>query len=129
MSTIEPEALTWTGLLAQWVRFAQASLALPDEADGSRWRASVTPVINLQAVTFALADLDRVAVPEQPLALDKAEIIIRESRAQLQRIWADFETPNSLCEIQRDAELAFETRRALLKRSFDGQAGDDSGMI
>ena len=54
----DPEALTWTGLLTQWVQFAQATLALPDEAEGPRWRASTPAIINLQAVTFAEQRVD-----------------------------------------------------------------------
>jgi hypothetical protein len=107
-----PEALTWTGLLAQWVRFAQASLALPDDADGSgsRWRASVPAIINLQAVTFALADLDRLAADELALALDKAEILISDNERLLAAIWNAGMTP-SLREICDDARATLDAAK------------------
>lgn len=106
MPSLKPEALTWTGLLAQWVQFAQASLALPDTVEGPRWRASVPEVINLQAVTFALADLDRLPADERPLALDKAQMLIEQSESQLQAIWPVQESRASLREIIADARLA-----------------------
>lgn len=108
----DPEPLTWTALLAQWVRFAQASLALPEEVQGDRWRASVPAVINLQAVTFALADLDRLKPDERALALDRAEILIRSNAAEIDSIWNQ-QMPSSLSEIARDAHLALKTAMAV----------------
>jgi len=115
VESLRPESLTWTGLLAQWVRFAQASAALPKgDAEGDRWRASVPAVINLQAVTFALGDLDRLAASERPLALDKAELIIRDSRRQLQELWGDAMTP-TLHELCNDADDALRARQMQLQ--------------
>jgi hypothetical protein len=34
---LHPDALTWAGLLGQWLDFARASVALPDDAEGRRW--------------------------------------------------------------------------------------------
>ena len=117
MSSLGPEALTWTGLLAQWIQFARASLALPEESEGPRWRASVASIINLQAVTFALADLDRLRSEERALALDKGELLIRRSAAELQRIWLPSALPDALEEIVADAQLALQTASA--KKSPD----------
>jgi hypothetical protein len=114
MSSLDANALTWTGLLGQWVQFAQASMALPDDADGPAWRASVGAVINLQAVTFALADLDRLPPDEQALAVDKAEILIRDSEARIDAAWRGAGAPESLREIVRDANAALESVRARL---------------
>jgi hypothetical protein len=110
---LRPEALTWTGLLAQWVRFAQASLALPAEGDGARWRASVPAIINLQAVTFALADLDRLPAHEHALALDKAEMLINSSVAELDGIWTGGITSPLLIEICDDAKAALRIRQGV----------------
>ena len=33
MTSIDPDALTWTGLLARWIEFAQASVAVPEEEE------------------------------------------------------------------------------------------------
>lgn len=110
MPPLNPEALTWTGLLAQWVRFAQASLALPkDQAgDADRWRASVPAVINLQAVTFALADLGRLPADERAVALDKAEMLINDNAQQLERIWREGSRSPALDEICADARAALQ---------------------
>jgi hypothetical protein len=111
MSSLQPEALTWTGLLAQWVQFAQASLALPADAESERWRSSVPAIINLQAVMFALADLDRLEADEHCLALDKAELVIRAAESSLAQVWKH--APASVSEILIDAHAALRARRAL----------------
>jgi hypothetical protein len=102
---LRPEALTWTALLAQWVQFAQASLALPDSVDGSQWRASVPAIINLQAVTFALAELERLNAGDRPVALDKARLLIDQSARELKSIWRAALSP-ALIEICEDAQAA-----------------------
>ena len=111
MSSLRPEALTWTGLLAQWMRFAQASLSLPKNAEGDRWRSSVPAIINLQAVTFAVADLDQLAPDERALSLDKAEILINQSSADIQRIWRNETHPEMITEIIADATTALRVQR------------------
>ena len=109
MSDLHPETLTWTALLAKWMQFAQASLSLPDDAEGDSWRNSVTAVIHLQAVTFALADLNVLSVADRPLACDRAELLINENTQRLQEVWHNQELPESLQEIIRDARLALKT--------------------
>ena len=112
MSSLQPEALTWTGLLTQWVKFAQASLTLPNDATGDRWRSSVPAIINLQAVTFALADLDRLDANEHALALDKAEMLIRASQRGLGQTWQS-NLPSQVEEILLDAHAALQARGAI----------------
>src|SRR5437870_11456667 len=107
---LQPEALTWTALLSQWVKFAQASAALPKDASGERWRASVPAVINLQAVTFALADLDRVPADEHALARDKAEMLITENADKLRRAWEGVARSLELEEIIAEAQKALRAR-------------------
>jgi hypothetical protein len=106
MSDLRPESLTWTSLLAQWMRFAQASLAIPEENDGVRWRASVPAIINLQAVTFALAELHQLPVDERALGIDKAQILIEKSEADLDRTWQGRDRSPMLIEIVSDARQA-----------------------
>jgi hypothetical protein len=106
MNHLRPDALTWTGLLTQWMKFAQASLAIPDNHDGPRWRSSVPAVINLQAVTFALADLEQLDPAERALAMDKAELLIDQNVNALHTIWNDGEISHSLREICDDARTA-----------------------
>jgi hypothetical protein len=100
---LHPEILTWTSLLSQWMRFAQAAVALPADAEGDRWRTSVPCVINLQAVTFALSDLARLPLDERALGRDRAELLIEDNAAKLADVWSDAAMPGSLAEIERDA--------------------------
>jgi hypothetical protein len=105
--------LTWPALLARWTAFAQSSLALPKNAAGDRWRAAVPAIINLQAVTFALEDLDRLTRPgEKALALDKAEIIIRSGTGQLHALWRGDVVPTELVALIHDAGTAIDAARA-----------------
>jgi hypothetical protein len=104
--SLEPETLTWTALLGQWIDFARGALALPDDAAGRAWKQSVTPVIELQAVTFALGDLGRLPAHEHAVALDKANILIDRAAAALGHIWSEEPTPASVREIILDARTA-----------------------
>lgn len=101
--SFQPDALTWTGLLARWIEFARSSVALPNDAEGERWRSSVAPIITLQAVTFALGDLDRLPAEERPLARDKAEMLIEQHVGQLEVIWRGVSLPPMLLELVEDA--------------------------
>lgn len=87
-SPLRSEVLTWTALLGRWIEFAQASIALPDDdRESANWKASVAPIINLQAVTFALGDLEHLPESEHALARDKAAILIERSESELLAIW------------------------------------------
>jgi hypothetical protein len=108
MSSMQPERLTWTALLGRWVQFAQASLALPRDAEGDRWRQSVPSIIALQAVTFALADLDRMAGEERSVAIDKAEILVRDHVRLVERIWSSDAVPMLIRELCQDAGRALQ---------------------
>jgi hypothetical protein len=108
MTELHPETLTWTALLGKWLDFARASVAAPREAEGDRWRAAVPAVINLQAVTFALADLAQLPVEDRSLARDRAELLINDNTAKLHEIWRGEEMPQSLVEISDDARVALE---------------------
>lgn len=103
--SLRPDALTWTALLSKWIEFAQSSVALPDDAEGQRWRDSITSIITLQAVTFALGDLDRLPAEERPLARDKAEILIQDHVRHIETVWRGVNLPPMLLEIVEDARL------------------------
>jgi len=106
MSNLRPEALTWTALLGKWIEYAQATVALPDDAEGARWKESVPAIINLQAVTFALGDIDHLPADEQALARDKAEVLINGAQQTLADIWNEAGWPDNVREIVNDARAA-----------------------
>ena len=106
--------LTWPALLARWTAFAQSSIALPKNFEGERWRAAVSSIINLQAVTFALAELDTLSAEgggERALALDKSDIIIRSATGQLHALWRAEPLPTELVTLTSDARLALAAAR------------------
>lgn len=74
---------TWPALLAHWFTFAQASIAFPQTPEGDRLRAAVPSIINLQAVTFALAELHLLQQADRPAAIDKAAHLIDQHAALL----------------------------------------------
>lgn len=100
-------AITWAALLARWTDFAQASLALPDDAEGEAWKASVPSIIELQAVTHALGELDELADDDRPAAIDRAELICQKAAKELYRVW-QHEPPHQVEEIIDDARAMFE---------------------
>lgn len=98
--------MTWAALLAHWTDFARSAVALPATPDGERWKRAVTPIIGLQAVTHALAELDRLAPEERPLALDRAEALIDRHERELRTAWVEDPLDPGLDEILRDARSA-----------------------
>jgi hypothetical protein len=100
------DGLSWSVLLARWTEFAQASLALPRDQEGGRWRAAVAPIIGLQATAFALADLGRLAPADRPLALERAEAGIRAHAAEIHALWTGEPLPESVAEVIDDARAA-----------------------
>lgn len=111
-STTAP--LTWTVLLAGFTRLAKASLALPADQLGDRWRNSIASIIALQSVTFALADLHRLDAAERPLALDKAEMLIAEHERLIRGLWSAAPVlPESLADLIIDARAALSAARTL----------------
>lgn len=98
--------LTWVMLLARWTALAKATVALPDDAAGDRWRNAITPIITLQAVTHALGELDELAPDERALGLDKAELLIQTNAQALHELWASEPLPGSVVELLDDARAA-----------------------
>jgi hypothetical protein len=107
---LHPEVLTWTALLGKWIEFAKASVALPRDGEGGQWRASVASVINLQAVTFALAEIGELPAEDRPVALDRAEVLVNDNRAALTAAWGEG-MPASLREAIDDARAALDMAR------------------
>lgn len=105
---------TWSLLLAKWIEFAKASVALPDDTpDGAAWKASVTHLITLQSVTFALGDAAGLPPAERRVARDRAAVSIREAAAALSKAWAAQPMPEQLLELMQDARDALRLMESL----------------
>ncbi len=98
--------MTWPGLLAKWTDFARASAAFPKTSEGDRWRASVPGIIALQAVTFALAEVDGLPAEERVVALARAEAVIDRQELALAALWG--ELGGELALLVGDARAALD---------------------
>jgi hypothetical protein len=97
---------TWAALLAQWTHFAQSALALPASGESGRWRRAVPDIIALQALTFALAQIDSLPAQEQRLGLDRAALGIKSHERSLTSLWSGHALPEPLSELLTDAHNA-----------------------
>lgn len=105
--------LTWPALLAQWTRFAQASVGLPRTREGDRWRRAVPAIIGLQAVTFAIRDLHVLPSDEQAFGLDKARVLTRRHGEELIALFGEEPLHPEVAALISDAysELALASER------------------
>lgn len=112
--------LTWPALLAHWTAFAQASLALPKNAEGERWRDAVPAIIGLQAIGHALGEVDRIGAEGGPAAaLDLAAVGIHKHAGLLRELWQGEPLHEELATMIDDA-------RAALAAAKNGCEGGDS---
>lgn len=95
--------VTWAVLLGRWVDFARSALALPDDAAGRRLRESVPDIIMLQAVWYALGEVDDLDADQRALGLDRAAVLIERHAASLRERFADEPLPELIGELIRDA--------------------------
>lgn len=110
---LHPESLSWAALLGRWLDLAAASTVLGEDQDGPQWRRSISSLVTLQAVVFALEEFHALEGEEKPVALDRAEVLVDDAREQLLDTWGD-QMPESLVEAVTDAEEAI----ALLETSM-----------
>lgn len=104
-------AVTWAGLLGQWVELAKSALALPQDEAGQRLRAAVADIIMLQAVAHALKQVKDLPAAERALGLDRAGLLIDKHEAAL-RARFGHQMPQQLNALVAEA-------RAELKRQED----------
>jgi len=100
--SLDPQKLTWAVLLGRWVDFARSALALPDDELGRQMRSSVTDIITLQAVWFALQHLDELDSPQRAVGIDRAEVLIEKHTAALHDRFGE-NLPQQLEELINDA--------------------------
>ncbi len=103
---LQPTHLTWAALLAQWMDFAKASVALPKTEEGKRWKQSITPIITLQALTFAMRQLHMLPIEEQAFGRDRAEYMVDQNDTKLKQIWGSNSLPALLQELIEDVRLS-----------------------
>lgn len=106
-------AASWASLLGRWTEFAQSAVALPSEGEAGRWKRVVPDVIGLQALCFALGDVDGLAGQERALGLDRAAVLIRKHAGAINEAWRGEPMPELLDELIGDA-------RACLAAAHDG---------
>lgn len=102
------DTTTWASLLAGWVQFAQTAVALPDDQEGDRWRDSIAAAIGLHALSMALTELHTLDPSERSLAMDKAELGIKEHATAINAAWSAEPMPESLSELIEDAKNAWD---------------------
>jgi hypothetical protein len=104
--------LTWAAVLGRWVEFSRGAVALPADATGRRMRASVPDIIMVQAVWFALGELNELDAAERAVGLDRAAILIEKHAGALERRWRRPGLPAAVRELIADARarLAREER-------------------
>lgn len=110
-SPLYPERLTWAVMLGRWVAFAQSAVALPDEGDTAKLRASVGDLIMLQAVWFALQHMEELEADERALGMDRAHVLVEKHASALRQRWGDA-MPAMMGELIDDAHAALTTHRA-----------------
>jgi hypothetical protein len=100
---IDAHRLTWAALLGRWIEFAQSAQALPEDEQGQRLKDSVPDIIMLQAVWFALGEVDQLPHDQRSLGLDRAELLIQKHGQALRERWAQEGLPQQLAELIDDA--------------------------
>ncbi len=130
MASMESTKLTWVALLGGWMQFARAAVALPDDAEGRAWRASVPAMIGLQAVCMAMRTLDQLPPDEQALGVDRSRVLLEQYLRKLHEHHGGRPFHPKLEELVNDAERAIEeaARRCAATEGAPEEAGrDDPG--
>jgi hypothetical protein len=117
MDTDRPPQVTWAALLGRWTEFARASVALPRNAEGDRWRRAVPAIIGLQAVTYGLGEMDRLAPDERALGLDRAAVLIDRHAAELCALWGAAPARHELAELIADSRSALRVAAGEAERA------------
>ena len=104
---LEPDRLTWAVLLARWTDFARSALALSEEGEPGLVRQSVTDIITLQAVWFALGQMDELSPAERAMGLDRAGVLIRRHREAIDARFGQNPLPEDLQSLLNDVAAAY----------------------
>jgi hypothetical protein len=110
---LEPDRLTWAVLLARWTDFARSAVALPEVGEPGLVRQSVTDIITLQAVWFALGQMDGLSEAERTLGLDRAGVLIRRHRDAIETRFSEKPLPEDLISLLDDVTEAYQREKGL----------------
>ncbi|MGB0768007.1 MAG: hypothetical protein ACPGYV_09885 [Phycisphaeraceae bacterium] len=113
---LEPERLTWTVLLARWTDFAGSAVALPTEGEPGRVRRSVADIVALQAVWFALGQMDALDARERAIGLDRAGVLIDRHGSAIRARFEGEPLPEGLVELLDDVAAAYSEQQLKLDR-------------
>lgn len=105
---LDTDRLTWAVMLARWTEFARSAVALPEDGEGGLVRRSVTDIITLQAVWFALEHLGELPTAERGIGLDRAGVLIDRHATAIRSRYNDQPMPEGLTELIDDAKQAYE---------------------
>jgi len=108
---LEPDRLTWAVLLARWTDFARGVVALSEEGEPGRVRQSVTDIITLQAVWFALGQMDELSEAEQAIGLDRAGVLIDRHAGAIRARFGEDPLPEALTELLEDVQGEYRRRK------------------
>lgn len=109
---MDTRVTTWSGLLAVWSDFARSAGALPKTGDLGLLRRSVPAIIGLQSLTQALEHIDCLPPDEYCSGQDRAALITRTLRAELESIWRSDAMPAALAEMLVEAQAALQRTHA-----------------
>lgn len=68
-------------------------------------KATVSDVITLQAVWFALGQLDELDASERAIGIDRAAVLIERSARSIEHHWADTPLPALIEELLEDVRV------------------------
>jgi len=108
MEPLQSREMVWSVLLTRWIDVARSSLAFPEHPESEAWRRSIVPMIELQAVIFALNDLSSVDPADRPFCRDRAGVLTERAARRLEEAWGTMPLPDMLLELLSDATLALD---------------------
>lgn len=108
---LDTSGLTWAVLIGRWTEFARSSVALPEAGEAGLVRQSVTDIITLQAVWFALGQLEELDPNEQGIGLDRAGVLIHRHASAIRTRFEEHDIPEGLADLISDVEIQYQSRK------------------
>ena len=124
-----PDAVVWAALLGRWLQHVQALRS--DPGSDPRVVASSAPWLDIQAITFALSDLDGLSPSEIAHARAQASWRVRERSKELGAIWSREPMPAGLVDAMHAVEVALERSQfaGVVELVWDGDVWLEVPMV